>query len=714
MPKNASYVLLFFVLLISSASGRPLKSGTALKLSTEPSLRELTIAPHFAAAEACTVRHDKGMIYQIDNYFTGGELYKAYQDPSKACSGAYPFSVEEVDMIFHFAQICTLFVSVDVESADLTTPSCPQPGALLSISTEYMYALPDTGFYLLAVPLDSTLIINSPYFVGFYISNLIDASTGVGLISDDTPVQCVNYNIWDNSIGYIDMTNNDYYNFPGRLLLYSVGTTGGSGPTPPAPSITLLKPSINEAISGPAVLWASETSGSPIIEYVIFNYRSNSGSWIEIGRDNDGNRALRNGVNESGTGGGYSLAWNYGVLAEGTYWVKATVYDTLGRSAADSHQVSLDPTPPDLIITSPINMDTICLPLKIEATTTDENITQVRFERKAAPLNYGAPVVTLNQSLYGDNNGNPHDGNHASAGEYGDYYCGPVAGALAIKYWYDKGFIYGMREGRNLLPIDTVVERLAANMQTRANKGTYDDLFYSGLLQYTLTHGNELDLEIYRYPHYALFRTLLEERELFLVLALSGAPGIYLAAAGVSGLSDSQGRYAMTVSDPLTGNIISAYMKNNAGMAQVYYGNSWHNLDMIITIMGYSHMVSRDLIGMDTSAAGGWNWDWISADMIQDSLYFLTATATDATNRTGTATNLIQYGCASLKKGDYDGDGLANVGDVLYLINYIFKNGATPMGGIGRADANCDGAINISDVVFAIRFIYSHGPTPCY
>ncbi|MEP0827079.1 MAG: hypothetical protein HRF51_01020, partial [bacterium] len=63
---------------------------------------------------------------------------------------------------------------------------------------------------------------------------------------------------------------------------------------------------------------------------------------------------------------------------------------------------------------------------------------------------------------------------------------------------------------------------------------------------------------------------------------------------------------------------------------------------------------------------------------------------------------------------DYDGNGVGNIGDVLYLINYIYKKGTPPAGGAYRADANCDSEIGISDIIYAIRYFYSHGPEPCY
>jgi hypothetical protein len=714
MPRKLLLIALLSVVFAYTAIASDIvKKGTVSPL-TEFDYKTLSSGPQFAMAEICTVRHDLGQYWLISQWLTGAELYKSYQDPSLTCTDPYPFTVQSVEMVIYFGKLCTLFVSVDVESADLSTPACPFPGNLLTLSSEYQFIIPSAGLYLIAVPLDTPEVVNGPYFSGFYISNIIDTSINAGLVTDSpgVVVKCVSYNIWDTAVGYIDLADNAYYDFPGRLLLFSHGMTGGSGQQP-EPSITLLKPAISEIVTGPAKLWASENSGSTIIDSVRFDQK-NSTTWSRIGRDADGSRAIRNGVDPSGTGEGFTLDWNYSLLTEGTWWLKAAVYDTLGRMDVDSHQVSVDPTPPDLTMTEPTPIDSICLPMTIQVSSVDENITQVAFYKKFAATDYTASVITLNQANYGNVNGNAADGNHIATGEFGDYYCGPVAGAIAVKYWFDKGFIYGMREGSKYISIDTVVERLAANMRTRANKGTYDDLFFGGLQQYTETHGNELVLNCYRSPDYYRFRTLFQEKELLVVLAISGTPGAYLVASKVSGLIDNQGRFPIQVSNPMTGTAVDIYMRNVTNGAEIYFNSVWHPLDMIITVDGYSHTVTRDLLGTDNSSAGGWNFNWGSSNMTTDSLYFITAISTDATGRTGMATNLVRSHCPTFAKGDYDGNGSVNIGDALYLINAIYRNGLAPVGGIGRADANCDTLINLSDVIYMIQYLYGAKPAPCY
>lgn len=61
--------------------------------------------------------------------------------------------------------------------------------------------------------------------------------------------------------------------------------------------------------------------------------------------------------------------------------------------------------------------------------------------------------------------------------------------------------------------------------------------------------------------------------------------------------------------------------------------------------------------------------------------------------------------------GDTNGDGAINVGDVVYLVAYLYRNGPAPNPS-DAGDANCDGAINVGDVVYLVSYLYKGGPPP--
>ena len=63
--------------------------------------------------------------------------------------------------------------------------------------------------------------------------------------------------------------------------------------------------------------------------------------------------------------------------------------------------------------------------------------------------------------------------------------------------------------------------------------------------------------------------------------------------------------------------------------------------------------------------------------------------------------------------GDANGNGIVNVTDVTYLINYIFGGGPSPVPLFITGDVNCGRGTNVSDVVYLVNWIYLGGPEPC-
>ena len=61
--------------------------------------------------------------------------------------------------------------------------------------------------------------------------------------------------------------------------------------------------------------------------------------------------------------------------------------------------------------------------------------------------------------------------------------------------------------------------------------------------------------------------------------------------------------------------------------------------------------------------------------------------------------------------GDCNCDGVVDVGDVVYLIGYLYRGGPPPVPPeVG--DANCDGIVDIGDVVRLVGYLYRGDPPP--
>jgi hypothetical protein len=62
-------------------------------------------------------------------------------------------------------------------------------------------------------------------------------------------------------------------------------------------------------------------------------------------------------------------------------------------------------------------------------------------------------------------------------------------------------------------------------------------------------------------------------------------------------------------------------------------------------------------------------------------------------------------------RGDATGDGIINVGDVVFLVNYLYRGDIPPFPE-DAGDANCDGVVNVGDVVYLVNYLYRDGDPP--
>ncbi|MCK4427837.1 MAG: dockerin type I repeat-containing protein, partial [candidate division Zixibacteria bacterium] len=61
--------------------------------------------------------------------------------------------------------------------------------------------------------------------------------------------------------------------------------------------------------------------------------------------------------------------------------------------------------------------------------------------------------------------------------------------------------------------------------------------------------------------------------------------------------------------------------------------------------------------------------------------------------------------------GDCTADGMVNIGDAIYLINYFFIGGPPPHP-FEAGDVNVDGSVDIADLVYLLNYLFFEGPVP--
>ncbi|MDH4158100.1 MAG: hypothetical protein OEW00_12580, partial [candidate division Zixibacteria bacterium] len=388
MIRTGGMALFLAIIGIGGAAQTADKKEVRIEKIAEYNVRDMRIQPVLTAADTCITVHSGAMVWQIDNWVVGSELYKAYLDPEASCPNPYPYTITEINMPMSFAAATPLYVSVDVEAVDVSNPSCPAPGGLLAISAQYELQVPGPGVYSIWIPLDPPYVIEGPFFGGFYIGNPLDPFVGAAVITDNSPALCTSYNIWDTATGLVDLNNNEFYSFPGRLVLMASGTPGGSASGDPAPEVELVWPLFDDTVLSFTEIWANETSSSGIVEYVAFEYSREGGAFIEIGRDYDGSRPLRNGVDFSGYGDGYVVGWDFAYLPEGVYTLRITACDSLERRATVTSRIYLEPTPPVPRITAPADGADFCTPLDILISCNDENLPSIEIFAQAASKDY--------------------------------------------------------------------------------------------------------------------------------------------------------------------------------------------------------------------------------------------------------------------------------------------------------------------------------------
>jgi hypothetical protein len=166
-------------------------------------------------------------------------------------------------------------------------------------------------------------------------------------------------------------------------------------------------------------------------------------------------------------------------------------------------------------------------------------------------------------------------------------------------------------------------------------------------------------------------------------------------------------------------------LMNSAGLAD------WScNLDVVNKAPGHFYMVLTPM------AAECQRW-WEGSRVLLATLTFLVYMGQDCDSSaicfdstffpTGDQITFIRYDAAGYSPryflpvcdtiydficGDCNRDGVIDMTDVVYLLNYLFLGGPAPVPYLEAGDATCNGIVDVSDIVFLLNYLFVQGPSP--
>lgn len=144
-------------------------------------------------------------------------------------------------------------------------------------------------------------------------------------------------------------------------------------------------------------------------------------------------------------------------------------------------------------------------------------------------------------------------------------------------------------------------------------------------------------------------------------------------------------------------------------------------VEEMTTIQYPSINSSQGLVWFHNYAGGRWVWRHGGGDAGVSTLASYcpdensaVVVLTNGGSHTGTeliTNKLFDFAEGFPSVGDANGDGIINLGDVVFILNYLFK-GYTPPDPLWTGDTNCDQVVDLGDVTHLLNYLFKGGSPP--
>jgi hypothetical protein len=72
----------------------------------------------------------------------------------------------------------------------------------------------------------------------------------------------------------------------------------------------------------------------------------------------------------------------------------------------------------------------------------------------------------------------------------------------------------------------------------------------------------------------------------------------------------------------------------------------------------------------------------------------------------------VSYTACTIRTGDVNSDEAWTASDIIYLVNFVFKSGPSPLVN-GTGDVNCSNTVSSADIIYLVNFVFKSALSPC-